>query len=243
MKYGVQLYSLRKMIESNGLEEAIKTVAFAGYQGVEFAGFYGYSPNEIKSLLEKYELIAISAHIQAEAVEDYIEYIDVLNIKRVYTAGISDEFWLDENYPETICQHKKALDFLNKRGISFGYHNHAHEYKDGKDLVAKITDDVLGMKIELDIGWLTDAGRDVVETMKPYENKLEIIHIKELRKGAPNNPAPLVGKGSVDMLGTLKEAKRQRLEWGIVEVEYFDMPEKEYLSKSLKNIKEIEKIV
>ena len=53
MKYGVQLYSLRKMIESNGLEEAIKTVAFAGYQGVEFAGFYGYSPNEIKSLLEK----------------------------------------------------------------------------------------------------------------------------------------------------------------------------------------------
>ena len=45
------------------------------------------------------------------------------------------------------------------------------------------------------------------------------------------------------MQGSLKEAKRQGIEWGILEVEYFDMPEMEYLSKSLYNIQKLEKSI
>ena len=243
MKYGVQLYSLRNMIESKGLEEAIKTVAVSGYQGVEFAGFYNYSPYEIKAMLEKYGLTAVSAHIQAEDVEDFFEYVRVLNIKNVYTAGILDECWLEENYSETVRKHKKAVDFLNEKGVGFGYHNHSYEYKDGNDLVKKITDDVLGMRIELDICWITYAGKNVVDMMRAYCDKLETIHIKELAEGNPDCPPPIVGEGIVDMQGALKEAKRQGIEWGILEVENFDMPEREYLSKSLENIRKIEKFI
>ena len=93
MKYGVQLYSLRNMIESKGLEETIKTVAVSGYQGVEFAGFYNYSSYEIKAMLEKYGLTAVSAHIQAEDVEEYFEYVRVLNIKNVWCFNMDE--WAD----------------------------------------------------------------------------------------------------------------------------------------------------
>ena len=44
MKLAVQLYSLRVFAEKNGAEETLKLVSEAGYDGVEFAGFYGKTP-------------------------------------------------------------------------------------------------------------------------------------------------------------------------------------------------------
>ena len=41
MKFGVQLYTLREMAEREGAEAVLKAVSEAGYDGVEFAGFYG----------------------------------------------------------------------------------------------------------------------------------------------------------------------------------------------------------
>ena len=241
MKYGVQLYSLRNIGKENGLEAILKTVADAGYDGVEFAGFYGHTPKEVKALCEKYNLIPYSAHIQAAQIPDNIEYIKTLGFKIVYTAGIFGDGWTDK-YQEQLEIHKKAYEMLKEIGVEFGYHNHAHEYANGQDLVNKITTDVPGMKIEIDLCWATYGGQNVVEKMKEYEGRLRCIHIKELDEGDPHTvPPSIVGEGIVDMTGAFKEAKRQGLEWGVLEVEQFNMPESEYLVKSLENIKKLSK--
>ena len=81
MKYGVQLYSLRETAGRDGAEEVLRRVSEAGYDGVEFAGFYGKTPEEMKALLEKYQLVGISAHIRPEAIEESLPFIDALGIK------------------------------------------------------------------------------------------------------------------------------------------------------------------
>ena len=239
MKYGVQLYSLREIGEKDGLEAILKIVSEAGYEGVEFAGFYGESPENVKRLLEKYNLKAVSAHISAGEVEKNLPYVKTLGLKYVFTAGIWGDAWEDENYPNTVAEHKKALKILNDIGVEFGYHNHSHEFANGQDLIKKITDDVPGMRVELDLCWATYGGRNVVETMKEYGDKMLCIHIKELSKDAKGN-APIVGEGAVDMYGAFKTANEQNLEWGILEVEGYGMPEIDYLKKSLENIKKID---
>lgn len=242
MKYGVQLYSLREMAEKVGMEGILKAVSEAGYDGVEFAGFHGCSPKEVKALLDKYNLIGVAAHIGADDIENKLPYIDEIGMSCVFTPGIWGDGFSDEKFPEQVEMHKNALEILNKRGVKFGYHNHDFEFNGGKNLVKKITDAVDGMKVELDLCWATVAGRNVVETMKEFEGKLEFIHIKECPFGdARILPPPVVGEGAVDMKGAFAEAKRQGLEWGILEVEKFDMPEEEYLKKSLENIKKLSK--
>ena len=52
MKFGVQLYSLRERAARDGAEELLRIVSEAGYDGVEFAGFYGKTPADMKELLE-----------------------------------------------------------------------------------------------------------------------------------------------------------------------------------------------
>ena len=44
MKFAVQLYSLRELAKREGAEAVLRTVSEAGYDGVEFAGFYDLSP-------------------------------------------------------------------------------------------------------------------------------------------------------------------------------------------------------
>ena len=141
MKYGVQLYSLRETAEREGAEKILQMVSEAGYDGVEFAGFYGRTPEEMKELLKKYKLVGISAHIRPEAVEENLPYIDALGIKYVFIpwAG-AEEFESAEKYAKFLSETKKAKALLDARGVGFGYHNHAHEFENGKDYL-KDSDD------------------------------------------------------------------------------------------------------
>ena len=242
MKFGVQLYSLRETAEKEGAEKVLSLVSEAGYDGVEFAGFYGKTPEEMKALLEKYKLTAVSAHIGAAAVEENLPYIDALGIKYVFipSAG-TGTFTSPEKYAELLEETKKALALLDARGIVFGYHNHAHEYEGGSDYIGKITKDA-GIKAELDVFWATVAGKDAVAEMKRLTGTLSLVHIKEAAEKDPaHNPQPIVGEGAVDMKGVFAEAKAQGIPWAILEVEHYPCGEAEYLKKSLDNMKKLAK--
>ena len=242
MKFGVQLYSLRETAEKEGAEKVLSLVSEAGYDGVEFAGFYGKTPEAMKALLEKYKLTAVSAHIGAAAVEENLPYIDALGIKYVFIpwAG-TDTFTSPEKYAELLEETKKAKALLDARGIVFGYHNHAHEYEGGSDYIGKITKDA-GIKAELDVFWATVAGKDAVAEMKRLTGTLSLVHIKEAAEKDPaHNPQPIVGEGAVDMKGVFAEAKAQGIPWAILEVEHYPCGEAEYLKKSLDNMKKLAK--
>ena len=58
----IQLYTLRDLLAKD-VDGTLAQVAAAGYKDVEFAGFYGKTANEIRSLLDKHGLKTSSAHI------------------------------------------------------------------------------------------------------------------------------------------------------------------------------------
>ena len=72
MKIGVQLYSVREQIKEKGLDEVLAMIRRAGYDCVEFAGFYGLSVDEVKNLLKKHGLDGVSAHISPDAIEEQL---------------------------------------------------------------------------------------------------------------------------------------------------------------------------
>ena len=243
MKYGVQLYSLRETAGRDGAEEVLRRVSEAGYDGVEFAGFYGKTPEEMKALLEKYQLVGISAHIRPEAIEESLPCIDALGIKYVFIPWVGvAEFEEPEKYAALIESTKKAKAILDARGVGFGYHNHAHEFENGRDYVGKILKDVDGLKAELDVFWATVAGLNAVGKMRELKGKLSFVHIKEAAKENAREAAqPVVGEGAVDMPAVFDEANRQGIEWAVLEVEKFPCGEEEYLRRSLENMKKFGK--
>src|SRR5207245_1966564 len=57
----VQLFSLRRQCEQD-LEATLRWVRQAGFEGVEFAGFYGRTATQLKSLLDENQLRCCGSH-------------------------------------------------------------------------------------------------------------------------------------------------------------------------------------
>lgn len=69
MEYGLQMYSLRD-ITGEDLKGALEKVAKIGYKGMEFAGFFGHSAEEVKSWLDENGLTVTSTHTGWKEVAD-----------------------------------------------------------------------------------------------------------------------------------------------------------------------------
>ena len=239
MKLGVQLYSLRNQIKELGVEEVLKMVAKAGYSCVEFAGFYGLTPKEMKALLDKYHLEGISAHIKIDEIIPQLDYIDEIGIKSVYIPWMSGDD-LKNNMDALIEKIKTVKKELDKRGVVFGYHNHDQEYKNGEDLVKQLLDKTEGFYSEIDTYWVKMAGLDPVEKMKEYGDRLKCLHIKELKTvGVKTDPNPVVGEGCVGFKEIFDLGNKMGIQLAILEVEGFPCEPAEYLKRSYENMKKL----
>lgn len=65
---GVQLYTLREETKKD-FKGTLQKVAALGYQGVEFAGYEGYTAQEVRAWLTDLQLKAASSHVPLEQLE------------------------------------------------------------------------------------------------------------------------------------------------------------------------------
>src|SRR2546427_6216004 len=61
-RIGLQLYTVRHQMEKD-LEGTIARVATTGYREVEFAGYFGKSPRDVRALLDHHGLASPSSHV------------------------------------------------------------------------------------------------------------------------------------------------------------------------------------
>jgi len=147
------------------------------------------------------------------------------------------EYLVCANAPtETLEDLKKSIETLNKTGeaakkagIQFCYHNHDMEFKDveGKipyELLLSETD-ANNVKMELDLCWVTKAGKDPVELFKANPGRFPLWHVKDLDK-ATGGPAP-VGTGVVDFKRIFQNQEIAGMKHFFVE---HDMPKDAYAS-------------
>ena len=243
---GIQLYSLRTQIAELGLDAVLGILRDLGVDTVETAGFYDLSPSEIKEKLDSYGIRAHSAHIRAEKIEESLEYIDALGVKKVIIPIAPIYRYTPEEYAEFLVTVKRVKAMLDERGIVFGYHNHYQEYMDGKDLVEKLLSDVVGLCSEIDIFWATVAKRDPVELIKKYGNKVCALHIKELGEVFEGEPRggllhAVVGEGYSRSRESIAAAMELGVDTYILEVEGYPIDFKDYIRLSVDNMKKFVK--
>ncbi len=239
---GLQLYSVRAEIEKEGLDTVLKNISEAGCLAVEFAGFYGLTPKEIKEKLEKYSLIPYSAHIGLDAIADALPYIDEFGIREVYIP------WYDSavlRNAKGFAEFKKKVENikpqLDTRGIVLGYHNHSDEFREGRDLLDEMSEEISGLKLELDIFWSHAANMDSISLIKKYGDRLNALHLKDMNKLCKTDnpceyPHAIIGEGQCRAEECLKAAASSGVKTFIIEVEGFPCNYKEYLEESMKNI-------
>ena len=77
-----------------------------------------------------------------------------------------------------------------------------------------------GLECELDVFWAAYAGVDVITYMKKYENRLPLLHLKELGADKTNVD---IGKGILDFPNIINTARKLGTKSFIVEQEEYEI--------------------
>ena len=238
----VQLCSIHKYIKGkDGLAKALQEVAKIGYKGVEFAGYYGASADELKKMLADAGLVACGTHVgRAEFGPDKIKATCEFNL--VYGNNLiicpgggnfpGKKENLDDFMKMLVDYYNTAAETAATYGCKIGLHNHKGEFErklsNGQtywDYFFSQTADNVCM--EQDVGWTTAAGRDPCIQYAKYPHRSPTLHAKENGMGSKKFDAILgqPGDGAVgvawDRLFPVTDA--DGVKWYVVECErHFD---------------------
>ncbi len=183
----LQLYSVRGDMEAD-FAGTLRKVKEMGYDGVEFAGLFGKSGEEVKALLEETGLTAVSAHVPyydmaddpEEALAPYLAigcpYVAVPYLTEERRPGT-------DGWEETVAGVRKIAEAAKKCGIGLLYHNHDFEFtKIGDAYALDVLYDTIPadlLQTELDTCWVSVGGEDPAAYLRKYAGRAPIVHLKD----------------------------------------------------------------
>ncbi|MBE7020070.1 MAG: sugar phosphate isomerase/epimerase [Ruminococcaceae bacterium] len=182
-KIGLQLYSVRDHMEKD-MDATLRAVKEMGYDYVEFAGYFGKTAEEVKTLLDKYELTCVSVHQNPDIFDKEgqaaVDYQKKIGVKYSAVPWYALENFT-ENYEGSIELFKKTAKLLNENGIELLYHNHEFEFTkiNGEYIIDKIYSDFEGINPEFDTCWIRYAGENPADYLRKYKGRIRLVHLKD----------------------------------------------------------------
>jgi sugar phosphate isomerase/epimerase len=200
---GMQLYTVRTLLEKD-FDGTLAKIRAIGYREVEFAGYFGHAPKQVRDTLKRHGLTSPSAHIDYPSLTGD-KWARALDDARAIGHKYVVNAWVDESIRNQPDAWKRIVDTYNaaaavakKHGIQFAYHNHNFEFYPRADAGGKLPMDVILescdpalVKIELDLCWIAAAGKDPQDYFHRYPGRFPMVHVKGLRKVPPASADPV----------------------------------------------------
>ncbi len=245
MQIGLQLYSVREACAKD-LPGTLKAIAKMGYTGVEFAGFYDRSAEELRRLLDENGLKCYGAHVAPESLMG-----DNLAKTVAFNKTLGNKLLMLLGNPLEPCDTRakiievaKTFNDIAKRlapyKMSVGYHNHESEFKSVEgDLIWNIffanTD--RRVVVQFDTGNALEGGVQAAPFLAKYPSRLLSVHIKDY---SSTNPKALLGEGDEHWNEVLPLILRKGgVRWLIIEQNNYPYPPLESVERCLRNFEKM----
>ena len=236
----LQLYSVRDELEAD-FEGTIAKVKEFGYDGVEFAGLYGKSAEQVKKILADAGLTPVSAHVPLDELLSDTQAV-VATYKEIGCKYIAVPYLPEDRRPgtegfdRTIEDIQKIADVCNEQGIQLLY-----QKLDGKYALDILYSDVTAdrLQTEIDTCWVGVAGEDPASYVLKYSGRAPVVHLKDYYMQGKEKPKKLyeligieddgesaseeafgfrpVGYGVQNMPAILDASVKAGAEWVVVE--------------------------
>ena len=212
-RIGIQLYTVRRDL-ARDVEGTLAKVAAIGFKEVEFAGFPAGTAVSLRAMLSRHRLTVVSNHVALQSLRaDWDRTLDE-------AAAIGQRYivvaYLQPDERRTIDDWKRLAALFNRAGetsrarkIQFAYHNHDFEFVPmtgaiGFDVLLAETDPKL-VQFEMDLYWITKAGKDPLAYFAKWPGRFPLLHIKDM---APDGGFADLGTGTIDFARSFRRASQ-----------------------------------
>jgi sugar phosphate isomerase/epimerase len=238
---GLQLYTVREDA-ARDLQGTLARTGELGFDGVELFSLGDATAADARSWADGAGLAVVGWHAQLPTIEDeldeLVELLGVLGTTRLTIA------WIEA--PQTAAEADvvagrilTAAERAAARGLSLGFHNHAGELTvldDGRSFLDRLLESPAELlALELDLGWVWDAGVDPVGLLGRAAGRCPLVHVKDFAERGTRAFRP-VGDGAVDYRSVLPAALAAGVEWLLVEQDETDGPAFAAVERSLAEV-------
>ena len=243
----LQVYSVRKEAAED-LPGVLHQVAEMGYSGVEFAGYYERSAQELRRLLDDAGLKVAGTHTQLKTVlgdelESTIEFNQTIGNQNLIVPSLPAERRGSlQQWRETATLFNELAEKVRPHGMRVGYHNHGHEFE---EMEGQLPWDVFGQNTSKDVIMQIDLGNamrgvpDPVPLLEKYADRAITVHLKDRD---PDNDKALLGEGKIRWDDVFRICESTgKTEWYIVEQESYAYPPLECVKRCRDNLRKMGK--
>ncbi len=240
---GLQLYSLREMAKTD-FPGVIDAAARIGFEGVEFAGYFDTSAQDLRRMLDNNGLKCCGTHTAMDTLlgDNFQRTVD-------YNKTIGNKYlivpWLPEERLntkaaalKTSAQFNELDEKAREQGMRVGYHNHTFEFQrvDGIYLFDHFygnTNDTVVM--QLDVGHALHGGANPAALIRKYPSRAETVHLKEY---SATDETALIGEGDMDWQSLFEACEAiGGTKWYIVEQERYPVSPMESVERCMANLR------
>lgn len=222
----VQMYTLR---DAGSLEQQLKIVHDAGVHAVETVGTQNTSAAELKQLLDRYSIKAVSSHVPLAELRSNLDGVVTFN-RLIGNTTLVVPYLDKKDRPSDAAGWTALGQELGRiakqvrgKGMRLAYHNHDFELADfdgrtGLELLFAAAGSDL--QTELDLAWVARAGLDPAVMLAKFRGHVFAVHAKD---NAPRGQAQdeggfaAVGQGVLDWNAILPAAAAAGVHWYIIE--------------------------
>jgi sugar phosphate isomerase/epimerase len=219
-RLGVQLYTVRALMEAN-VPLTLEQLARVGYTEVEFAGYFGVRPLQLRRWMDGFGLTAPAAHVSLldGSLEQIVDAAVELGHRYLIQASLPLEQRRSlDAYRRVAGSLNHAGETARKSGLAVAYHNHDFEFRPlggmvPYDVLLAETDPSL-VWMEMDLYWIAKAGRDPLRYFAAHPGRFRLCHLKDMdREGGITE----VGTGTLEFRKILAQRQKAGLRHYFVE--------------------------
>ncbi|AMJ57271.1 MULTISPECIES: sugar phosphate isomerase/epimerase [Stenotrophomonas] len=222
----VQMYTLRN---AGSLDQQLKIVHDAGVRAVETVGTQNVSAAELKQLLDRYSIKAISSHVQLGELRTGLDGVVDFN-RSIGNTTLVVPYLVEKDRPTDAAgwtalgqELGQIAKQVRAKGMRLAYHNHNFELVDfngrtGLELLFAAAGPDL--QTELDLAWVARAGLDPAVMLGKFRGHVFAVHAKDnAAKGQAEDEGGFaaVGQGVLDWNAILPAAAAAGVQWYIIE--------------------------
>lgn len=197
----IQVFSVRDDAAKD-LRSTLVKIKEMGYDGVEFAGLYGNTPEDVAKMCKEIGLVPVSAHVPYDEMvadpEGVLAQYKTIGCKYIAIPYLTPEYRPGtENFGKVIENAKMLGGVAKKMGMQLLYHNHEFEFLkiNGKYALEILYDSVDAdlLKTELDTCWVNIGGEEPAAYVRKFTGRAPVVHLKDFKGEKSDNMYELIG--------------------------------------------------
>lgn len=239
---GAQLYTVRNTLTTNEeIQRTLQAIKEIGYDSVQLFG-----PIELIENCARYAeetglgIVGVLADSNT-CEERERKLFEICGQYKISDIGVSSKFSECRDAGAYIRRINAFASRAKNAGFTFSYHNHGHEFIKldcGETAMALFLKGFDAETVDFmpDTYWIHDGGYDVRYFLNQTKNRVNILHLKDMKRTEQGHTFTEVGNGNLYFKGIIKTAFDCGIKHFVVEQDRCEGNPIESLSQSYKYV-------